>query len=123
MALLAHTATEIAVRDDGAITRPKDLDGKLYAGFGLPQEVPELQAVIKADGGTGTFKVGDPRHRGLRGAVRGKADFTIIFSAWEGIEAKERNVKLRTFDVHRLRAARFLRGRARLQRRLAGRPR
>ena len=97
MALLAHTATEIAVRDDGTITRPKDLDGKLYAGFGLPQEVPELQAVIKADGGTGTFKTATLDTAAYEALYSGKADFTITFSAWEGIEAKERNVKLKTF--------------------------
>ncbi len=98
MAILAHTATAIAVRDDGAINRPKDLDGKLYAGFGLPQEVPELKAVIKSDGGTGTFKVATLDTAAYEALYAGKADFTIIFSAWEGIEAQERKVKLRTFD-------------------------
>ena len=39
-------------------------------GFGLPQEVPELQAVIKADGGTGDVQGRDPRHGRLRGALR-----------------------------------------------------
>jgi ABC-type nitrate/sulfonate/bicarbonate transport system substrate-binding protein len=97
MAILAHTATEIAVRDDGSINRPKDLDGKLYAGFGLPQEVPELQAVIKADGGTGKFKVATLETAAYEALYDGKADFTITFSAWEGIEARERGVKLKTF--------------------------
>ena len=97
MAILAHTATEIAVRDDGSITRPKDLDGKVYAGFGLPQEVPELQAVIKADGGTGKFKVATLDTAAYEALYNGKADFTIIFSAWEGIDARERGVKLKTF--------------------------
>jgi ABC-type nitrate/sulfonate/bicarbonate transport system substrate-binding protein len=97
MAVLAHTATEIAVRADGSITRPRDLDGKLYAGFGLPQEVPELQAVIKADGGTGKFKVATLDTAAYGALYAGKADFTIIFSAWEGIEARERGVKLKTF--------------------------
>lgn len=97
MALLAHTATEIAVRDDGTITRPKELDGKLYAGFGLPQEVPELQAVIKADGGRGAFRVATLDTAAYEALYNGKADFTITFSAWEGLEAKERGVKLKTF--------------------------
>ena len=97
MAILAHTATEIAVRDDGSITRPRDLGGKLYAGFGLPQEVPELQAVIKADGGTGKFKVATLDTAAYEALYAGKADFTIVFSAWEGIEARERGVKLKTF--------------------------
>jgi len=97
MAILAHTATDIAVRDDGTITRPRDLDGKLYAGFGLPQEVPELKAVIQADGGTGTFKVATLDTAAYEALYSGKADFTITFTAWEGIEAQERGVKLKTF--------------------------
>ncbi|MEO8228336.1 MAG: ABC transporter substrate-binding protein [Chloroflexota bacterium] len=97
MAILAHTATEIAVRDDGSVNRPRDLDGKLYAGFGLPQEVPELQAVIKADGGTGKFKVATLDTAAYEALYNGKADFTIVFSAWEGIEARQRGVKLKTF--------------------------
>ncbi len=97
MAILAHTATEIATRDDGSVTRAKDLDGKLYAGFGLPQEVPELQAVIKHDGGTGKFKVATLDTAAYEALYAGKADFTITFSAWEAIEAAERGIKLKTF--------------------------
>lgn len=97
MAILQHTATEIAVRDDGTILRPRDLDGKLYAGFGLPQETPELQAVIRADGGKGDFRTATLDTAAYEALYAGKADFTIVFSAWEGIEAKERGVKLRTF--------------------------
>jgi ABC-type nitrate/sulfonate/bicarbonate transport system substrate-binding protein len=97
LAILAHTATDIAVRDDGTINRPRDLDGKLYAGFGLPQEVPELQAVIKADGGIGKFRVATLDTAAYEALYSGKADFTITFAAWEGIEARERGVKLKTF--------------------------
>ena len=97
MAILAHTATEIAARDDGSVTRPRDLDGKLYAGFGLPQEVPELQAVIKADGGTGKFKVATLDTAAYEALYAGKADFTITFTAWEALEANERGIKLKTF--------------------------
>ncbi len=40
MAILQHTASEIAVLASGPITRPRDMDGKVYAGFGSPQEGP-----------------------------------------------------------------------------------
>src|SRR6185436_8562327 len=56
MAILQHTAQEIAVLASSDIQRPRQLDGKTYAGFGNPNEVPTLQAVIKADGGKGDFK-------------------------------------------------------------------
>ena len=97
MAILQHTATEIATRDDGSVTRPRDLDGKLYAGFGLPQEVPELQAVIKADGGKGDFRTATLDTAAYEALYSGKADFTITYSAWEALEAAERGIKLRTF--------------------------
>ncbi len=97
MAILQHTATEIATRDDGSVTRPRDLDGKLYAGFGLPQEVPELQAVIKSDGGKGDFRTATLDTAAYEALYGGKADFTITYSAWEALEAAERGIKLRTF--------------------------
>ncbi len=97
MAILQHTATEIAARDDGSVTRPRDLDGKLYAGFGLPQEAPELQAVIRADGGKGDFRTATLDTAAYEALYGGKADFTITFSAWEALEAAERGIKLRTF--------------------------
>jgi len=36
MAILQHTASAIAVLQTSSITRPKQLDGKTYAGFGYP---------------------------------------------------------------------------------------
>ena len=73
MAILQHTAQEIAVLDVVVDHAPEDLDGKTYAGFGYPNEVPTLQAVIKDDGGTGEFDDRDARHGGVRGAVRRSA--------------------------------------------------
>ncbi len=56
-AVLQHTALEVGVRADRSdIKTPKDLDGKVYAGFGTPDEKPLLQTVIRHAGGTGTFK-------------------------------------------------------------------
>ena len=116
MAILAHTATAIAVRDDGAITRPRQLDGKLYAGFGLPQEVPELQAVIRADGGNGRVPDRDARHLGVRGALRRQGrlhDHLQRLGGDRGARAQRQAPDLR---VHRLRNARLVRRRPRLQR-------
>jgi len=97
MAILQHTAQEIAVLDSSGITRPKQLDGKVYAGFGYPNEVPTLQAVIKADGGRGTFDVVTLDTAAYEALFQGRADFVITFSAWEGIEAGQRGIPLQTF--------------------------
>jgi ABC-type nitrate/sulfonate/bicarbonate transport system substrate-binding protein len=99
MAILQHWATQIAVRADRAdITSPKDLDGKTYGGFGAAYEVPKMQAVIKAAGGTGQFKsviLGTAAYEAL---YAGQVDFTEPFVTWEGIEAQLRGQPLKTFD-------------------------
>jgi len=97
MAILQHTAQEIAVLASSDITRPKELDGRVYAGFGYPNEEPTLRSVIKADGGTGTFKTVTLDTAAYDALYAKRADFVITFAAWEGIEAKERGIDLRTF--------------------------
>ena len=97
MAILQHTASAIAVLADSGITRPRQLDGKTYAGFGYPNELPTLKAVIKADGGSGTFKTVTADSTAYEAIYSHKADFTIPFTAWEGVEATERGIALRYF--------------------------
>jgi ABC-type nitrate/sulfonate/bicarbonate transport system substrate-binding protein len=97
MAILQHTAQEIAVLADSGIERPKDLDGRIYAGFGYPNEVPTLQSVIRADGGTGAFETVTLDTAAYEALYSKRADFVITFAAWEGIEAAQRGIDLRTF--------------------------
>ena len=97
MAILQHTAQDIAVLADSGIERPRDLDGKIYAGFGYPNEVPTLQSVIRADGGTGAFDVVTLDTAAYEALYSKRADFVITFAAWEGIEAAQRGIDLRTF--------------------------
>lgn len=97
MAILQHTAQEIAVLASSNIKRPRDLDGRTYAGFGYLNEEPTLKSVIKADGGTGTFKTVTLDTAAYEALYAKRADFVITFAAWEGIEAAERGIALRTF--------------------------
>ncbi len=97
MAILQHTAQDIAVLAESDIERPKALDGRIYAGFGYPNEVPTLQAVIRADGGTGTFDTVTLDAAAYEALYSKRADFVITFAAWEGIEAAQRGIDLRTF--------------------------
>ena len=98
MAILQHTAQEIAVLESSSITRPRDLDGKTYAGFGYPNEIPTLQAVIREDGGTGEFDTVTLDTAAYEALYQERADFVITFSAWEGIEAGQRDIPLRAFQ-------------------------
>jgi ABC-type nitrate/sulfonate/bicarbonate transport system substrate-binding protein len=96
-AILQKTASAIGVLASGPIQRPRDLDGKTYAGFGYPNEVPTLKAVIQADGGKGEFTVATLDAAAYEALYQKRADFTIPFTAWEGVEAAQRGIDLRYF--------------------------
>jgi ABC-type nitrate/sulfonate/bicarbonate transport system substrate-binding protein len=97
MAILQHTASEIAVRADSSIQRPRELDGKTYGGFGYPNEVPTVKYVIQHDGGKGDFKVVTINTAAYEALYAKRVHATITFTAWEGIEAEDRGIALRYF--------------------------
>ena len=97
-AILQKTASAIGVLAGGPIQRPRDLDGKTYAGFGYPNEDPTLKFVIKADGGKGEFETATLDAAAYEALYNHQADFTIPFTAWEGVEAEQRGIKLRYFQ-------------------------
>jgi ABC-type nitrate/sulfonate/bicarbonate transport system substrate-binding protein len=96
-AVLQSNPTELAVLADSDIESPKDFDGKTYAGFGLPYEVPQIQTVVRSDGGKGDFDTAILNTAAYEALYNHDADFTEIFTTWEGIEARLRNINLRTF--------------------------
>jgi ABC-type nitrate/sulfonate/bicarbonate transport system substrate-binding protein len=95
--VLQSNPTELAVLESSDIQSPKDFDGKTYAGFGLPYEVPQIQTVVRGDGGTGDFDAAILNTAAYEALYNGDADFTEIFTTWEGIEARIRGIDLRTF--------------------------
>jgi ABC-type nitrate/sulfonate/bicarbonate transport system substrate-binding protein len=97
-AILQKTASAIGVLADGPIQRPRELDGKTYGSFAYPAEVPTMKAVIKADGGKGDFKVAILDAAAYEALYNKQVDFTIPFTAWEGVEAEQRGIKLRYFQ-------------------------
>ena len=97
MAILEHAGSEIAVLDSSSIKRPRDLDGKVYGGFGYPNEEPTVRAVIRNDGGKGTFKVVTLDNAAYEALYAKRVDFTITFRAQEGVEAALRGIRLRYF--------------------------
>jgi len=93
---VARSQYAISVRADrDDITRPRDLDGKIYAGFGTADEVPALTFVIRADGGTGDFTSVPLDLAAYEAIYAGRADFTYSVKTWDGIQADlaERPVK------------------------------
>jgi ABC-type nitrate/sulfonate/bicarbonate transport system substrate-binding protein len=96
-AVLQRNPTELAVLASSNITRPRDFDGRTYAGFGLPYEQPQIRTVIQMDGGRGNFDNATLSTAAYEALYEGRADFTEIFVTWEGIEARLRGIDLRTF--------------------------
>lgn len=52
MAVYQHTPYVLTTLEDAGYTRPADLAGKLYGGFGSPMELAVVNDMIAADGGT-----------------------------------------------------------------------
>ncbi len=98
MAVLQHWGSEIGIRAGRPdIRSPKDLDGKVFGGFGGPGEQSKMAAVIKGAGGKGTFSTVVLGTSAYEALYSGKVDFTEPFVAWEGIEAQLRGEPLTTF--------------------------
>ena len=98
-AITQKTDVVIGVRADSKITDPAQLDGKTYAGYGGPMEVPMLQYVIRAAGGTGQFKDVTLNTDAYQALYAGQADFAMPEPSWEVLQAALVGKPLRTFDV------------------------
>ena len=100
-AIMSRNVESLAVLASSKYQSPKDLaTGTTYGGFGLPYEVPTWTAVMKADGATNVnFKNVTLNTAAYEALYNKKIDWSAIFDAWEGIEAKQRDIKLRTFPI------------------------
>lgn len=98
-AITQKTDVCIGVRADSGITSPAQLDGKTYAGYGGPMEIPMLQYVIRAAGGTGEFKNVTLNTDAYQALYAGQADFAMPEPSWEVLQAALVGKPLRTFDV------------------------
>jgi len=74
--------------DNPDITRPADLSGKTYAGFGSAWEEALIGTMIENDGGTpewDTVTLGTGAYEAL---ATGAVDFTLEVSTWEGVNSE-----------------------------------
>ena len=96
-AVLQTNPTEVAVLADGPITRPRDLDGQIYGGFGGPAEQSQWEWVVRADGGQGDISGVILDTAAYEALYEGRVQAVEPFVTWEGIEAKQRGIELRTW--------------------------
>jgi len=84
-----------ADRDD--IQTPRDLDGKIYAGFGSGWEAALIGTIIRQDGGDGTFETVTLGTSAYEALANGAVDFTLEVYTWEGVKAERDGPAQRAF--------------------------
>ncbi|TAH26866.1 MAG: hypothetical protein EAZ07_03040 [Cytophagales bacterium] len=99
-ALLQQNVSSMAVLASSDIKRPAHLDGKKYALLGIPWEKEIITSMIKNDGGKGELEwVEAPKLDIYESLFEGKTDCAWIFKPIEGVEAKYKNLPLKTFNL------------------------
>lgn len=87
-ATMQHDPGRLVYNSDNAdITRPADLSGKTYAGFGSAWEEALIGTMIRNDGGEpvwDTVTLGTGAYEAL---ASGAVDFTLEVSTWEGVNS------------------------------------
>lgn len=84
-----------ADRDD--IETPRDLDGKIYAGFGSGWEAALIGTIIRQDGGEGEFEIVTLGTSAYEALANGAVDFTLEVYTWEGVKAERDGPAQRAF--------------------------
>ncbi len=99
-ALLQEDLSAIAVRADGPVARPRDLDWRTYASYQARYEDAIVKQMIRNDGGTGAPRLECPAKLGVWDTLRdGTYDATWVFENWEGVEAEGQDLDLRYFRL------------------------
>ena len=82
------------------ISRPRDLDGKIYSSYKARYEDQIVREMIRNDGGRGLLKCVYPAKLGIWNTLlSGQSDATWIFLNWEGVEASATNTQLHFFKL------------------------
>ncbi len=84
--------------ENDGITRPADLSGKIYAGFGSAWEAALIGTMIKADGGSPEFDTVTLGTGAYEALASGAVDFTLEVATWEGVNSEILGRKQSHFD-------------------------
>lgn len=100
-AVLQHNTSGFIVLTDSGITRPKELDGKIYGGYGSPFENAVVTEIIKKDGGRGNFKNITLDVKAMQALESKRIDFVWVLEGWEVIQAKLDGFSVNFFPLTR----------------------
>ncbi|GAB4332727.1 MAG: ABC transporter substrate-binding protein [Dehalococcoidia bacterium] len=90
-AIIQHNTSSLASLAEDGITRPRDLEGKTYGGFGGALETQIIETLISCDGGDPStvrfVEVGNVDY--LIGMEQNQYDFVWLFDAWDVLRYRE----------------------------------
>ena len=97
-ALVSRNTTALAVDAKSDITRPAQLSGKKYGGFGIASDEPIIKEIIRRDG------VADPSFDQVTlntdayvALAKGRIDYSAVFAGIDDVTAAAQGTKLRLF--------------------------
>ena len=89
--IIQHNTSSLIVPKDRGITRPKELEGKTYGGFGGPLEKALIDKLVTCDGGDPTkvkyVEIGNVDYK--VGLERKDYDAVWVFDGWDTIRLSE----------------------------------
>lgn len=94
------SAVWCALASNTSITRPRDLDGKIFASFGSSEDDAVIRRMIQTDGGAGTFDKVMVGTSTFETMTSGQADFGGFYDTWEGVESRLDGPALTCFWEH-----------------------
>ncbi len=90
-AIIQHNTSSLVSLPDEGITRPRDLEGKRYGGWGGLLESALIGRLVECDGGDPSevefVDVGEANYR--IGLERDQYDFVWIYDGWDGVRLTE----------------------------------
>ncbi len=98
-AIVQHNTSALVTLASSGLNRPRDLDGKTYGGFGAPYESAVVSAMIRADGGKGTFQNVTLNTDTMQALETKQIDFAWVYQGWEVIQAQRAGFKLNILSV------------------------
>jgi ABC-type nitrate/sulfonate/bicarbonate transport system substrate-binding protein len=97
--LSTNTSSLVSLASDN-ITRPKDLEGKTYGGYGGELEQHLVKSLIQCDGGDPSkvkfIDVGNVDYR--TGLEQNNYDFVWVFDGWDVLRLRQQSVALNTIS-------------------------
>lgn len=102
-AVIQHNTSGFASRKESGITRPREMEGKRYGGWGSPTEEAMLKAAMESDGGDfSKVKIFNIGTSDFFTSVDRDADFAWIYYGWTGIEAEQRGIALNYLELRKI---------------------